>query len=94
MKKIFTLSALILASSSIAAPWRFVPFKCGFDVPRMHRDQSWGLYVAVGASMDEAKSRAVQSCKGELEPYFPGKCEELAEDSYRWACNWSHRWEF
>ena len=96
MEKILGLlcALFLFAAASPVEAARWVPIGCQFDVPRMHRDQTWGTYKMHGATREEAKKRTTKLCKSELEAYFPGKCDELAADYYRWGCMWSPRWEF
>ncbi len=93
-KFLFILSSASLYSMTVMAGARWIPHKCGFDVPRLHRDQRWGLYEAFGATRDEAKLRALRACQSELDASHPGACIEYGKDSMRWACNWSPRWEY
>ena len=97
MTKLFGLLSIFLflaTAHSASAAARWVPYECGFSTPHLHRDQSWGVYVAHGQTREEARQRTVNLCKSELEAYFPGKCDELAADYQRWDCEFMPRWEF
>ena len=93
-KNVIFVTGLLLSSLSLAAKPRWVPFKCGFDVPHMTPEYKIGIYEAFGATVEEAKARDLASCKKDFESKFPGKCDAEAKKPIRWACNWTPRWEF